>query len=88
MAGIGIGLASVAATTIGTDVPADLAGTAAGVLNTAAQLGTALGIAAVFVVAQTTAAAGWTVSGSYLGWCCATAVAAAGALTLTRKARG
>ena len=44
MAGIGIGLASVAATTIGTDVPADLAGTA-------------LGISAVFVIAQTTAAA-------------------------------
>jgi len=85
VAGLGIGLSSVAATTIGTDVPAELAGTAAGVLNTAAQLGSALGIAAVFVVAQTTAATGWAISGSYLGWCCAAAGAAAGAIALARR---
>jgi len=85
VAGLGIGLSSVAATTIGTDVPADLAGTAAGVLNTAAQLGTALGIAAIFVVAQTTSGTGWAISGAYLGWCCAAAGAAAGAVALARR---
>jgi len=81
VAGLGIGLSSVAATTIGTDVPPELAGTAAGLLNTAAQLGTALGIAALFVVAQTTAS-------TYLAWCCAAAVAAAGAVTVSRAASG
>ena len=86
VAGLGIGLSSVAATTIGTDVPADLAGTAAGVLNTAAQLGSALGIAAMFVVAETTAGTGWVISGAYLGWCCAAVAAAAGAIVLTRRA--
>jgi len=87
VAGLGIGLSSVAATTIGTDVPADLAGTAAGVLNTAAQLGSALGIGAMFVVAETTAGTGWAISGAYLGWCCAAVAAAAGAIALTRPAR-
>jgi MFS family permease len=46
LAGLGLGLSSVAATAIGTDVPEQLSGTAGGVVNTAAQLGTALGIAA------------------------------------------
>lgn len=46
LAGLGLGLSSVAATAIGTDVPAQFSSTAGGVVNTAAQLGTALGIAA------------------------------------------
>jgi MFS family permease len=77
VAGLGIGLSSVAATTLGTDVPPDLAGTAAGVLNTAAQLGTALGIAALFVVTQTT-------NSTSLGWYCAAVIAAAGAVAVSR----
>jgi predicted MFS family arabinose efflux permease len=49
--GVGIGLSSVAATALGTAVAARLQGTASGVLNTAAQLGSALGIAALLLVA-------------------------------------
>ncbi|MDX6703013.1 MAG: hypothetical protein QOF26_3239 [Baekduia sp.] len=50
--GVGIGLSSVAATALGTGVPERLQATASGVLNTAAQLGTALGIAALLMVAS------------------------------------
>jgi hypothetical protein len=50
-AGIGLGIASVAATAIGTDVDDSLTGTASGVLNTGAQLGTALGVAALLLLA-------------------------------------
>src|SRR6185437_1487955 len=49
--GAGIGLSSVAATRPGTSVPLPLRGTASGIINTAAQLGTALGIAALLLVA-------------------------------------
>src|SRR4051794_3125318 len=59
VAGCGLGVASVAGTAIGTDVEERLTGTATGVLNTAAQLGTALGVAALLVVA---AAAGTAVA--------------------------
>jgi len=41
--GIGLGVASVAGTAIGTDLADTLSGTAGGVLNTGAQLGTAVG---------------------------------------------
>jgi len=50
--GMGIGLSSVAATALGTAVAPHLQGTASGVLNTAAQLGTALGVAALLLVAS------------------------------------
>ena len=40
IAGLGIGISSVAANTLGTDLPPDLQGVATGALNTAAQLGT------------------------------------------------
>lgn len=49
--GAGIGLSSVAATRLGTSVPASQRGAASGIINTAAQLGTALGIAALLLVA-------------------------------------
>jgi MFS family permease len=49
--GVGIGLSSVAATRLGTSVPVAARGTASGIINTAAQLGTALGIAALLLVA-------------------------------------
>lgn len=52
--GVGIGLSSVAATRLGTSVPAAARGTASGIINTAAQLGTALGIAALLLVAALT----------------------------------
>jgi MFS family permease len=52
--GAGIGLSSVAATRLGTSVPAAERGTASGIINTAAQLGTALGIATLLLVAALT----------------------------------
>ncbi|WP_162850751.1 MFS transporter [Amnibacterium kyonggiense] len=61
--GLGLGAASVPATAIGTDVPAGLVGGAAGVVNTAAQLGTALGVAGLVVLAGVVGgAAGTTVA--------------------------
>ncbi len=78
IAGFGIGLSSVAATLRGTDVPAALQGTAAGALNTAAQMGTAIGVAAVLLVAAATEGAALPLAGAPLGWLVA-AVAAAGA---------
>jgi MFS family permease len=53
-AGAGIGLASVATTGLGTSVPVADRGTASGIINTAAQLGTALGIAILLLVAAVT----------------------------------
>ena len=53
-AGTGIGLSSVAATGLGTDVEVRWRGGASGIINTAAQLGTALGIAVLLLVAAAT----------------------------------
>lgn len=52
--GGGIGLSSVAATSLGTSVAQSERGTAAGIINTSAQLGTALGIALLLLVAALT----------------------------------
>jgi len=69
LAGAGLGLSSVAATTIGTTVPDELAGSASGILNTGAQLGTALGTSALVLVAS--------VAGVGAGWLSAAVIAAA-----------
>jgi MFS family permease len=83
-AGVGIGLSSVAATGLGTDVDRAWRGTAAGIINTAAQLGTALGIAALLLVAATTARTpGPGVPVPALAWAVAAAVALAGATAFT-----
>ena len=58
VAGIGLGVASVAGTAIGTDVAEALSGTASGLLNTGAQLGTALGVAALLLLAPSVASPG------------------------------
>jgi MFS family permease len=50
-AGLGIGLSSVASTSLGMDVPDAEQATASGIVNTAAQLGTAVGVAAVLLIA-------------------------------------
>jgi MFS family permease len=84
-AGAGIGLSSVAATALGTDVPARLQGTAAGVLNTAAQLGTALGIAAVLLLAASTSGSALPLSGAPLGYAAAAVAAAASGIWLVRR---
>lgn len=74
LAGGGLGLSSVAATTIGTTVPERLAGSASGILNTGAQLGTALGTSAlVLVAALAGVAAGWlaaaVIAAATAAWC-------------------
>jgi hypothetical protein len=79
--GSGLGLASVAGTSIGTAVPGSLAGVASGVLNTGAQLGSAIGIAVVVLIATTTSpAAGWGVA--------AVAATATAAWLATRRVSG
>lgn len=61
--GLGLAAASVAATGLGTSVPAALAGSAAGIVNTGAQLGTAIGTALVILIATaSTATVGWAVA--------------------------
>ena len=82
VAGIGLGLASVASTAIGTEVPEDLVGSATGLLNTAAQLGTALGVS----VLMTLASVGEPTAGTVRAWAVA-AVAAAllAAVVLVRR---
>jgi MFS family permease len=83
-AGAGIGLSSVAATGLGTDVDRAWRGTASGIINTAAQLGTALGIAALLLVAATTARTpGPGVPVPALAWALAAAFALAGAAAFT-----
>lgn len=69
LAGAGLGLSSVAATTIGTTVPERLAGSASGILNTGAQLGTALGTSALVLVGA--------LAGVAVGWLAAAVIAAA-----------
>ena len=84
VAGIGLGLASVASTAIGTDVPEELVGSATGLINTAAQLGTALGVSVLITLASL----GDPTTGTVLAWALA-AVAAAllGAVMLIRRER-
>jgi MFS family permease len=52
--GLGLGLSSVAANRLGTSVAPEDRGTASGIINTAAQLGTALGVAVLLLVAALT----------------------------------
>jgi predicted MFS family arabinose efflux permease len=85
-AGAGLGLSSVAATTLGTTVPEGLRGTASGIINTAAQLGTAVGIAALPLIADaTTGAPGPGTGAPIIAWAASAALAAAGALAFTRS---
>lgn len=61
--GLGLAAASVAATGLGTSVPTALAGSAAGIVNTGAQLGTAIGTAVVILIATaSTPSVGWAVA--------------------------
>ena len=87
-AGAGLGLSSVAATTLGTTVPEVLRGTASGIINTAAQLGTATGIAALLLIAAVTSGLPGPGTGApIIAWAAAAAAAtaAAGALAFTRS---
>jgi MFS family permease len=85
LAGAGIGLSSVAATATGTDVAEDLQGVASGVLNTAAQLGTALGVAAILLVAALSGGSEGPAGGAPAGWAAAALAAAAGVAWFARS---
>jgi MFS family permease len=85
LAGAGIGLSSVAATATGTDVADDLQGVASGVLNTAAQLGTALGVAAILLVAALSGGSEGPAAGAPAGWAAAALAAAAGVAWFARS---
>jgi MFS family permease len=61
IAGVGLGIASVGANTIGTTVPPAVASSATGILNTGAQLGTAVGIAVLVLLSSlTSTVTAWT----------------------------
>jgi hypothetical protein len=77
IAGAGLGVSSVAANTLGTGVLEALEGTASGLLNTSAQLGTALGVSSLLLVAS--------IAGRSLGWACAAAMAVTAAAVLARR---
>jgi len=80
-AGAGIGLSSVAATGLGIDVGLRWRGTASGVINTAAQLGTAAGVAVLLLIAAATTGVPAEGTGPPLAaWATGAAVAAAGAV--------
>jgi MFS family permease len=84
-AGAGIGLSSVAATGLGTDVSPRWRGGASGIVNTAAQLGTAVGVAVLLLIAAATTgvpAAG--TAPPRVAWAVGAAVAAAGAVRFAR----
>jgi MFS family permease len=88
VAGAGIGLSSVATTGLGTDVEAHWRGSASGVINTAAQLGTALGIAALLLIAAaTTGTPAIGTPAPATAWAVAAAVAAAGAVFFAMASR-
>jgi MFS family permease len=76
VAGAGIGISSVGANALGTSVAPELQGTAAGALNTAAQLGTALGVAFLLALASATSTA--------TAWIAAALLALTGAALLRR----
>jgi MFS family permease len=80
-AGLGIGLSSVAATGLGTEVSERWRGSASGIINTAAQLGTALGTAVLLLIAALTSGLpGPGHPPPRLAWAAGAALAAAGAL--------
>jgi MFS family permease len=80
-AGLGIGLSSVAATGLGTEVSERWRGSASGIINTAAQLGTALGTAVLLLIASVTSGLpGPGHPPPRLAWGIGAALAAAGAL--------
>jgi MFS family permease len=85
VSGLGIGLSSVAANTVGTDVRGEHRGTAAGILNTAAQLGTALGVSAAVLIAAGTQHADVPLRGRALSWALAALFAAGAAVAALRR---
>ncbi|MFY9649936.1 MFS transporter [Trebonia sp.] len=87
--GAGIGLSSVATTRLGTSVPIAVRGTASGIINTAAQLGTAVGIAALLLLATlTTGIPEPGSSAPAIAWGTAALIACTGAVIFGLKSPG
>jgi len=83
--GFGLGLASVASTALATDVPEQPRATASGIVNTGAQLGTAIGTAVILLVATaTTGVPGGSDRVPYVGWAAGAALALGAAVVFTR----
>jgi MFS family permease len=78
VAGLGLGIAAVAATSLGTRVSDALTGSATGLLNTAAQLGTALGVAALVTIASIASPP----TGTAIAWSAGAATAALASLSM------
>lgn len=79
-AGLGIGLSSVASTSLGTDVVEQDRAAASGLINTASQLGTAIGVAVILLIAAvTTGTPARDTSAPTIAWAIAAIVAAVGA---------
>lgn len=88
IAGLGLGLASVATTSMATDVPEKPRATASGVVNTSAQLGTAIGTAAVLLIAAaTTGVPGSSPGTPYVAWAAAAVLAGGTAILFARMRR-
>lgn len=77
LCGMGIGIGSVAATDMGTHVEESIKATAAGMINTAAQLGTAIGTAIILLIA--------TITSAQYAWIAATACAILAAVVAARR---
>ena len=89
VAGFGIGLSSVAATSMGTDVPEASRATASGIINTTAQLGTAIGTALLLLLAAaTTGVPSSTTGAPVVAWAAAAIVALLAATTFARMRTG
>jgi MFS family permease len=73
VAGFGLGLSSVTTTSMATDVPEEFRATSSGIVNTSAQLGTAIGTAAILLVAAVTTGVpgGSTTRAPMVGWAAA-----------------
>jgi MFS family permease len=88
VSGFGLGLSSVATTSMATNVSEESRAIASGIANTGAQLGAAVGTAAVLLVATATTGVPGGADGRmpYLGWLAAAVVAFAAALGFVRWA--
>jgi MFS family permease len=85
VAGVGLGLSAVATTSMGTDVEESLRATTSGVINTSAQLGTAIGTALVLLVAAATTGVPDATTGTpVLAWAAPAVLAFASALIFAR----
>ena len=85
--GVGLGLSAVATTSLGTDVDESLRAMSSGVINTSAQLGTAVGTAALLLVAATTTGVPDPTTGTPVVAWAAAAVLAVGAAALFLRLR-